>query len=106
MKEAPIHARAIEQSHGPRVAIGQDRLGTVFLRDMLEARGNFIQRLIPTDALEASFALCAGTPLGVQQALRRILAFQVARHFAAKKPASDGMRRVTLQFRVPCRLPQ
>src|SRR5262249_59104572 len=97
MEEAPVHAAAVEQPHGPGVAVGQDSLGAIFPRDCLQPLRNRIKRFVPGDALEFSFALAAGALLREEKALGMIFAFEVLRYFSAEEAACDGMSRVSAQ---------
>ena len=58
MKEAAVHRSVAEHADGARVAVGQNRLGTVPIADLLEPRGDGVERFVPGDALEG-FVLAA-----------------------------------------------
>ena len=98
MKEAAIHARAVEQSHGAGVAVRQNGFGPELVRDGRKPAGDGVERIIPGDAFEASFALRARTPLRIEQAGGRIFALQILRHFAAQESAGNRMGGVAAQF--------
>ena len=97
MEEAAVHAGAVEQAHGAGVAVGQNRLGAVLLRDGGQAARDGVERFIPGDAREAAFAFGAGALLRIEQAVGRIFALQILRDFAAQEPARDGMGGVAAQ---------
>ena len=65
--------------------------------DGAQARGDGVERLVPGDALEAAFAFGADAPLGIEQAVGRVFALEVLRHFAAQKAARDGMVGIAAQ---------
>ncbi len=91
MKEAAVHACAVEQAHGAGVAVGQDGLGAELGGDGAEAGGDGVEGFVPGDALEAAFAFGADAALGIEQAAGGVFALQVLRHFAAEEAAGDGM---------------
>ena len=98
VKEPAIHARTVQQPHGSGVAIGQDGLGSEFICDGAQTAGDGIQRFVPGDALEAPLALGPDAALRIEQASRRIFAFEVLRHFTAEKSAGHGMRGVAAEL--------
>ncbi len=52
MEEAAIHGAVSQDADGAGVGIGQDRFGSVLVADLLEARGDDVERFVPGDALE------------------------------------------------------
>src|SRR5262249_22946424 len=82
MKEAPIHRRALQQAHRPGIAVRDDRLRTFGRRgDGAEARRDGVERLVPGDALETSFALAADALHRMQEALIGVGTLEIARNF-------------------------
>ena len=75
MKEAAIHPAAVQESHGARVAVGQNRFGVVLVRYFPQPLGDGIQRLVPGNPLEFALALGAGAFHWVKQPVGRVLAF-------------------------------
>ena len=77
----------------------------MLVADALETRGDLAERLIPADALEGlGFPALRQRPLrdaglaahGMEQAIRRVHAIKIARHFAAQKTPCDRMCRISL----------
>ena len=93
VKKAPIHRFALHQPHGAGVAVGQDGL-CVARGDGFQPRGDFIQRRIPRDRLEAPFALGAHAAQRRQDALGVVRALGVARHFGTQHAVGRRVRRV------------
>src|SRR5262249_14500688 len=83
--------RAVQQPHGPRVAVRKNRLRSELPREASELFGDRIQRLLPGDSLELAGAFFPGAFLRVQHAPWRILALQILRHFSASKSARRRM---------------
>ena len=52
VKEAAVHGAVTEYADGARIAVGQDGLGAVFVADLLKAGSDFVEGLVPGDALE------------------------------------------------------
>ena len=73
MEEAAIHPAAVQQPHGARIAIRQDRFGPVLRRDRFQPLRDGVQRFVPGDAFEAAFALRADAPLRIEQAVGMVL---------------------------------
>lgn len=57
--------------------------------DLGQPRGDCIERLIPGDPRELPLSFGPGTLLGIEQAVRRILAIQVFRDLGAEEAAGD-----------------
>ncbi len=92
IKEAPIHAAAVDNAHRAAVAVRQNRFGTVTrLGDLSKAASDCGQSLVPTYALEAAFALGADSPHRIEHAIRVVDAFQIACDFCAEKALSRRM---------------
>src|SRR2546423_1221083 len=99
MKKPPIHSRAVQIAHGAGVTVRQDRFGAKLRSDLLQTRGDFIERLVPADTLKASLAFSAAAAPRIEQPLRRILALQIFGDFAAQKTARNRMFGVATQSR-------
>ena len=67
MKEAAIHAAAVQESHGARVAVRQNRFGAVLVGDLSQPRGDGIQRFVPGNPLEFALAFRANALLRIEQ---------------------------------------
>jgi hypothetical protein len=69
VEEAPIHPRAVEEPHGPAVAVWQDGFRSEFAGNGRTGASDFTQAPSsqPT-ALEAALAFRAGPPLWIEQA--------------------------------------
>ena len=91
MEEAAINAGALEDAHGARVAIGQDRFRAGFGGGGLEARCYFVERVVPGDAGEAAFALRAGATERVKKAVGRVLVFEIAGYFGTEETLGNGV---------------
>ncbi len=102
MKEAPIHAGTIEQSHGAGVTVRKNRLRTATVGDVAEFGCDLVESLIPRNAGKVPRAFGTDAAHGKQQAVFVVLAIEVARHFPTEKAAGDGMRGVARDF---CRAP-
>ncbi len=55
----------------------------------MQARGNFVERFVPGNAGEATFAFCSDAAEGVEEAIRGIFVFEVAGYFGAEKTSGD-----------------
>ena len=65
----------------------------------MSLRGDGIQRFVPGNASETALAFRAHAFLRIEQALRRILAFQILRDLAAQETARDRMIGIATQAR-------
>src|SRR5438874_5374811 len=101
MEESPVHARPVEQSHGSAVAIRQDGFGSEFACNGGEPAGDLIECFVPTDPLEAPFALRADTSLRIEQAVGRIFALEITADFRAQEPARYWMIGIAAKLRRP-----
>src|SRR5580692_5956015 len=52
VKKAPIHRSVAKHADSGRVAVGQDRFGTVPIADLLETGGDRVERFVPGDSFE------------------------------------------------------
>ena len=79
----PVDAVALQQSHGACVVVGPYGPGSQALLGLEEAFGDEIQGFLPADALEMSATFAANAPHGMEEPLRVMNAFRVARHLGA-----------------------
>ena len=94
VEETGGHPLALEQPHGARVGIGQDRFRPIFGGDLMEAARDGVDSLFPRDRRKLTAALGANPLQRRRQPLRVIGALQVAVHLPAEPPLGDGMFRV------------
>ena len=95
VEEAPVHALALHQSHGARVAVRLDGL-RVARGDVRQARRDVPQRFVPAHRGELPAALGARTFEWREDALGMVGALGVLRHLGAQHAAGLRMRRVAL----------
>src|SRR5579871_377779 len=101
MKEAAIHAGPVEQPHGSRVAIRENRFGSVLARSRAQSLGDRVERFVPGDARKAPLTLRAHSFLRIEETLRRVLPVQVPGDLSAEETARDGMIGIAAKrFRV------
>ena len=94
MEEAAVHRPVLQKAHRAGVAVGHDRLRAVGRAgDVAEARGDLVERLVPRDAREASFALAADPAHRMQHALVGVRALEIARDLGAQDAGGRGMVR-------------
>src|SRR5215468_952327 len=74
---------AHDQTHGPRVVVRSYAFGAMSLLGSNEVFGDEIQRRVPRDALELAGSLGAFAPERMQDPLRVVFPFRVARNFRA-----------------------
>ena len=98
VEEAPVHALALHQAHGARVAVGLDGL-RVARGDPTQARGDVRQRLVPGHGRELAAALGAAALEGGEDALGVVGALGVFGHLGAEHAAGLRVRRVALHAR-------
>ena len=95
VEEAPVHRRALDQTHRPAIAVRHDRLGPVARRrDRLELRGDLVERFVPPDTGKATLALAPDPTHWMQHTIRRISAVEIARDLRAELAGGRRMRRV------------
>src|SRR6185369_16573801 len=86
------------------VRVGKDGLAAKLVYDFLEACRDFVQSLVPTDALErrgfpfSPWALGANSFHGEERAAGGVNPIQIFRHLGAKKSSGYGMAGVALDF--------
>ncbi len=102
VKEAVVHRAAIQYPQRPAIGVRKNRLAAELVHDVLEARRDGGQRLVPGDALEiAETALACTFGRGalhrIEHAVGRINTVQVLCHLSAQKPARYRMLRVPAQ---------
>jgi hypothetical protein len=98
VEEAPVHSGALQETHGTRIAVRQDRFGAESRGDAGKPFRDFLERRVPGDAFEPAFSLGANPAQRIEQAFGVILAFEVAGHLAAEETPCDGMMGIALQF--------
>ena len=107
MKKAPVHRPVAQHADGPRVAIGQDRLGTVAIGNLAEPRGNRVQRLVPAHAVKDFELIPAGPrtlgrarfPLQrIENAVRRVDTIQILGHLAAQESPRHRLPGIALDL--------
>ncbi len=106
VKEAPVHGAVAEHADGSRVAVRQNGFGAIAIADLLEPRGDRVQRFIPADALEC-FVLAAALQRpfarrvcasGEENPVGRVDAVKILGHFAAEKALSHRLRWIAFDF--------
>src|SRR6185436_2805846 len=96
MEEAAIHPGSIENAEGSTVRVGKDGLAAKLVYDFLEACRDFVQSLVPTDALErqgfpfSPWALGANSFHGEEHAAGGVNPTQKFRYLGAKKSSGTG----------------
>ena len=85
----PRHA--LEKAHVPGAEAGPDGLAAAGGDDVLQARGDLAEGLVPADPLERAGALRADAPQRVQQTVRRPRVLEVAVHLDAQVAAGERM---------------
>src|ERR1022692_831525 len=90
MEEALGHRLALHQPHGSGVAIGQDLLRIV-RGDGAEASRDRRDGFVPTDSLEAPFPLLANPAQRMQQPIRVIGSFRIARHLGTERAGGGAV---------------
>src|SRR5258708_20504374 len=112
VEKTAVHGSAVERAERAAVRVGQDGFGAVFGNDPAQAMRNFVESLVPGDALKSGFAWfwCGADtpvrvrgvslrPLGshpshrIQHPLRRVHAVQILGDFGAKESPSNRMLR-------------
>ncbi len=93
MKEPPVHAAPVQQTHRAGVTVRQNRFG-VFLGDGFQPCGDSIKGLIPRDSCESAFTLLPGAFHRVQQPVRIVGALLVVRDLDAETAVRIRIRRI------------
>src|SRR5262245_19437801 len=94
MKEAAIHAAALQQAHRSSVAVGKNRF-RVLLGDRTEFCCDRVQRFIPRNAFELSIAFAARPLHWIEQSICVVCPFFVMRDFHAKAAMRVGIAGIT-----------
>ncbi len=89
VEEAAIHAGAVEEPHRAPVRVGKDGFGAVLAGDAGQIFGDGVERLIPSNALKASFALGAHAASRREQAVGRVDAVKILRDLPAQEAAGN-----------------
>src|SRR5205823_12336773 len=97
----PVHGSVVQSPESASVAVRKDGLTAEFGDDGAKTGGNFVEGLVPGDAIEGGRAtLAAGrgplTAHGIEHAVRRVNAVEILGDLGTEESAGDGMRRVTL----------
>src|SRR5258708_17583012 len=109
MEEPPVHGTVVELAQCPAVRVRQNSLTAEVSRDAPQSPYDFVERVIPGDALEDLFSLCGAgavarvslrgnSPHRIQHTIWRVNPIQIFRHLRTKKPARDWMRRIALDL--------
>src|SRR5260370_36210664 len=96
MKKRAVDRAIVELAQRPAIGVRQDGLAAVLCGDALEARSNFVERLVPSNALEDLLSPCgADTPVRepfrshplhrIQNAVPRINPIQIFRRLSSQK---------------------
>ena len=93
VEEARRHRFALHQTHGAGIAVGQHRLRIVRHR-AFQPRGDRVERFIPADAGELALALVADPLHRIQQPVRVVSAFGIARHLGTQHAGRGRVLRV------------
>ena len=85
----------MNETHRAAVAVRHDRLWSIVRRcDRCEALGDFLQRFVPRDARETVCAFTTDPAHRMKDAIGRVRAIEIARHFRAQLAARCRMRRI------------
>src|SRR5262249_6718666 len=95
MEESPIHAAALQQAHGPGIAIGKNGLWIIFA-DFLQSCGGSVQRFVPGNPFESAFALPAGPLHRIKKAIIVVGPLFIMSYLYAKTSVCICVLRVTL----------
>jgi len=96
MEEALIHRAALDEPERAGVGVRKNRLGAVCgAGDRAEPMCNFVERLVPIDALEAALALFPDPAKRMHQALIVIRSLDVAIDLGAEEAACERMLGIT-----------
>src|SRR5581483_9897870 len=107
MKEAAIHRAVTEHADGAGIAVRQDRLGAILVADLLQARSDCVESLVPRDTFKALVLAAAWQwPLrcarltfqGKENALRRVDTIEILGHLAAEKALRHRLSRISLNL--------
>src|SRR5439155_5826168 len=99
MKEPPIQATSLQLAHRAGITVGKNRLRTIRRsRDLGEAPGDGIDRLVPTDSGESATAFGPDALHRPTQSVRVINAVQMARHLLAQEATRKRMVGIAAQL--------
>jgi predicted dithiol-disulfide oxidoreductase (DUF899 family) len=95
VEEAPVHRLGLDEPHRAAVAVRHDGLRAVVrVGERAVARRDLVERRVPTDRLEASFALSADSPQAGLDAVGAVRALVVVGDLRAERAAREGVCRV------------
>src|SRR5580698_3285682 len=108
MEEAAVHGGAIQYSQCAAERERQDGLAAELSGDLLEARSNLLESLVPADALpflcgartpaRGRWSLRPYAPHRIQNPVRRIHPIQILGHLRTQETTGHGMRGITNDF--------
>ena len=99
VKKASIHRAVLQQPHGARIAVRDDRLRTFRRRRNLgKALGDSIERRVPANASKLAVALFANALQRMQHASVGISALEVARDLGAQYTVGRRMLGIALDL--------
>lgn len=87
-----VDAVTHHQPHGAGVIIRPDRLGAEFALGLIEPRGDLVQRLVPGDPRELAGTFRPGAAHRVEQPVRMMDTFGVARDLGADDTGGIGLQ--------------
>ena len=89
----PADGTALDVAHGAGVVVRPDGFRSVFGDGRLQARGDEVERVVPSNRLELSAALGADSAQRVHQAIGVVHAFGIARDLGADDAIRVRLRR-------------
>ena len=98
VEKAHGHGLALHIAHGARVAVGQHGLLQTACGQVAQARGDVVQRHVPTHRFKLTRAFGADAAHGLQDPFGVVGALGVAGHFGAQRAAGLWVRRVAVDF--------
>src|SRR5271155_4491749 len=106
MEESAVHGSAIQHSQSAAKREREDGFAAEFSADLPEARSDFVESLVPSDALpflrktgpRVPPTLRSHSSQRIQNPVGRIHAIQVLSHLGAQETTRGRMRRITLNF--------
>ena len=121
VEKSAIHGSAVQCSKRSTVGVRKNGLAAEFRSDLAKSGRDFVERLIPGDALpgfrhvrlcgdsrprlsmrsEASPSLRRDPSHRIEHAIRRVDPIEILRHFRAQKSPRHRMRRIALNLRRP-----
>src|SRR5678815_3246233 len=95
MKEAPVHAPAVHDSHRSAIAVRQNAFRSFGRVGNFSKSSRYrIERIIPGDTLESTLTLRADSAHWVENSVGVVNAFQIAGDLGAQEPLSRRMLRI------------